>query len=182
MIEALMAGKLVGKPDSRMSRGGTAYVLARLRVPSGSDEVHFVRLTTFSDSACAALLAVDDGDAVAVASTLKAGAWVNRDGAARPNLDMVVAQVLTAYHLQRRRQAMQPSTDACTAEAAAACPGRRGRASRGLAPAPAPDRSPDAVAAYGAMQASEPHERARITQGCTAWSRHGAGNADERTP
>ena len=39
MIEALMAGKLVGKPEPRTSRGGTAYVLARLRVPSGANEV-----------------------------------------------------------------------------------------------------------------------------------------------
>ena len=64
-----------------------------------------MRLTAFSGSACAALLALDDGDAVA--GTLKDGAWVDRDGAARPNLDMVVAQVLTAYHVQRRHQATQ---------------------------------------------------------------------------
>ncbi|MCZ8165768.1 single-stranded DNA-binding protein [Silanimonas sp.] len=150
MIEALISGKLVGKPEPRTSRGGTAYVLARLRVPSGVDDLHFVRLTAFSDTACAALLALDDGDAVAVAGTLKAGAWQDRDGAARPNLDMVVAQVLTAYHLQRRRQAMQPSTGASAAEAAATSSGRRGCASRGLAPAPAPDHSPEAAAAFGA--------------------------------
>ena len=107
MIEALMSGKLVGKPEARTSKSGRTFVTARLRVAAGGEDTNFVRLTAFSDTAGAALLALDDGDATAVAGTLKPGAWVDRDGAVTPNLDLVVAQVLTVYHLKRRRDSMQ---------------------------------------------------------------------------
>lgn len=77
-----------------------------------------IRVTAFSGSACSALLALGDGDALAVGGTLKPGARVDRDGNAKPNLDLVAAQVLTAYHLKRRREAVQPGeggTDAAPA-------------------------------------------------------------------
>lgn len=106
MIESLMAGKIVGKPETRISKSGRNFVTARMRVAAGAEDTHFVRLTAFSETAAAALLALDDGDAAAVVGNLKPGAWVDRDGAAKPNLDMVVAQVLTAYHLKRRRDAV----------------------------------------------------------------------------
>lgn len=108
MIEALVSGKLIGLPEQRTAKTGRAYVQARMRVAAGADEVHFVRVTAFSESACRALLALADGDALAVAGTLKLGAWIDHDGNARPNLDLVVAQVLTAYQLKRRREVVQP--------------------------------------------------------------------------
>ncbi len=108
MIEALVSGKLQGQPEQRTAKTGRAYVQARMRVAAGAEEAHFVRVTAFSESACAALLALGDGDTLAVAGTLKPGAWVDRDGNAKPNLDLVAAQVLTAYHLKRRREAVQP--------------------------------------------------------------------------
>jgi len=108
MIEALVSGKLHGQPEQRAAKTGRAYVQARMRVSAGADEVHFVRVTAFSESACAALLALGDGDALAMAGTLKPGAWVDRDGNAKPKLDLVAAQVLTAYHRKRRREAVQP--------------------------------------------------------------------------
>lgn len=106
MIEALMAGTLVGKPEARTAKSGRTFVQARLRVPAGAEEVIFARLTAFSDSSCTALLALDDGDAAAVAGTLELGAWVDRHGDAKPNVDMVVSQVLTIYHLKRRLEAV----------------------------------------------------------------------------
>ena len=107
MIECLIAGKLQGQPEQRTAKTGKAYVTAKLRVAAG-EETHFARITVFSETACAALLALADGDALAVAGTLKPGAWIDRDGNAKPNLDLVAQQVLTAYHLERRRKAMQP--------------------------------------------------------------------------
>ena len=88
MIEALLMGKLTGAPEPRTSKGGRPYVQARLRVPIGAEDSVFVRLTAFSESVCSALLALGDGDAAAVSGTLKPGAWVDRDGAAKPNLDL----------------------------------------------------------------------------------------------
>jgi single-stranded DNA-binding protein len=65
----------------------------------------FVNVVAFSESAQAALLALGDGDAVALAGTLTPKAWVDREGQARPALDMVAAQVLTAYQVKRKREA-----------------------------------------------------------------------------
>lgn len=136
MIEALMAGKLVGKPEARTSKSGRTFVTAKLRVAAGGEDTHFVRLTAFSDTAGAALLALDDGDAAAVAGSLKPGAWVDRDGAAKPNIDMVVAQVLTVYHLKRRRDAVQATGEPADTEPPSA--------RRTASPAPSSARRPRA--------------------------------------
>ena len=42
---------------------------------------------------------------MALAGTLKAGAWIDRDGNARPSLDLVAAQVMTVYGLAKKRKA-----------------------------------------------------------------------------
>lgn len=70
MIEALISGKLHGKPTQRMSKAGKPYTTAKMRAATGADESHFVNVTAFSDSAQAALLALDDGDGVAVAGVV----------------------------------------------------------------------------------------------------------------
>ena len=111
MLEILTTGKLVGQPEQRTAKSGKTYATAKLRVAAGAEEVLFVRLTAFSDTACTALLALADGDALAVAGTLKIGVWTPQGGEPRPNLDLVVAQVLSVYHLERRRKAMQPGGD-----------------------------------------------------------------------
>lgn len=129
MIESLLSAKLVGTPERRTSKGGKPYVQARMRVPAGAEEVHFVRLTASSDSACTALLALSADDALAVAGTLKVGVWTPQDGEPRPNLDLVAAQVLTVYHLARRRRAMQGDDDEA--------PGRRAPAAAARQKAPA---------------------------------------------
>jgi len=111
MIEALVSGKLQGQPEQRTAKSGRAFVQARMRVAAGAEEVHFVRVTAFSDSACIALLALGDGDSLAVAGTLKIGVWTPQVGEPRSNLDMVAGQVLTVYGLERRRKAVQLDED-----------------------------------------------------------------------
>lgn len=125
MIEALISGKLIGTPERRTSKGGKPYVQARMRVPAGAEEVHFVRLTAFSDTVCTALLALSADDALAVAGTLRVGVWTPQDGEPRPNLDLVAAQVLTVYHLERRRRAAQGDDEAPSRRAPAAAPAPR---------------------------------------------------------
>ena len=101
-IEALLLGKLYQRAERRASKAGNPFVTAKLRVASEGESL-FVNVVAFSESACAALLALDAGDSVALAGTLKAGAWLDKDGAARPNLDMVAANVMTAYALKKKR-------------------------------------------------------------------------------
>jgi single-stranded DNA-binding protein len=103
-IEALILAKLHSKPEQRTGKTGRPFVTAKARAAVADGDA-----VAFSETAGAALVALDPGDAVALAGTLKAGAWTDRDGNARPSLDLVAAQVLTVYGLAKKRKA---STDA----------------------------------------------------------------------
>ena len=105
MIEALITGKLHQRAEERTSKGGRPFVTAKVRAAVGEAEGVFVNVVAFSESACAALLALEAGDSLALAGTLKPSAWIDRDGNARPSLDLVAAQVMTLYGLKRRRAA-----------------------------------------------------------------------------
>ena len=105
MIEALIAGKLHQRAEERTSKGGKPFVTAKVRAAAGEAESLFVNVVAFSESACAALLALEAGDSLALAGTLKPSAWIDREGNARPSLDLVAAQVMTLYGLKRRRGA-----------------------------------------------------------------------------
>jgi single-stranded DNA-binding protein len=105
MIEAIITGKLHQRADERTSRCGQPFVTAKVRTAVGEADSLFVNVVAFSESAGAALLALEAGDSLALAGTLKPGAWIDRDGNARPSLDLVAAQVMTLYGLKRRRAA-----------------------------------------------------------------------------
>ncbi|MGF6792396.1 single-stranded DNA-binding protein [Paraburkholderia sp. 35.1] len=108
MIDGLIAGKLYGTAQTRTGQSGKTFVTAKVRAAGGDGETLFVNVITFSDTAAAALLALEDGDAVALAGTLSPKVWTDKHGEARPALDMVAHAVLTAYHVRRKRKAVQP--------------------------------------------------------------------------
>jgi single-stranded DNA-binding protein len=106
MIDALVAGKLWKTPEERRSNAGKTFVTANVRAADGEGESLFVNVVAFSDSAKAALLALEDGDSVSLAGMLKIGTYEARDGSAKPSVSMVAAKVLTAYHVARKRKAV----------------------------------------------------------------------------
>lgn len=107
MIEGLVAGKVYWRPERRVgNNSGRPFVTAKVRAPAGDGEAVFVNVVAFEPAAQAALLALGDGDAVTLAGAMTAKAWTDREGTARPALDLVAAQVLTTYHLRRKREAM----------------------------------------------------------------------------
>ncbi|MCA8456587.1 single-stranded DNA-binding protein [Burkholderia multivorans] len=107
MIDGLVSGKLYGTATSRTGASGKAFVTAKVRAAAGDGESLFVNVIAFSTTAGEALLALGDGDSVALAGTLTPKVWTNRDGETKPALDMVAHAVLTAYHVKRKRAAMQ---------------------------------------------------------------------------
>jgi len=60
----------------------------------------------FDGDTCNALLALGDGDSVAMAGTLTPKVWTDKAGIAKPALDLVCQQLLTAYHVNRKRRAV----------------------------------------------------------------------------
>ncbi|WP_446902969.1 single-stranded DNA-binding protein [Burkholderia sp. YIM B11467] len=107
MIDGLVSGKLHGTAASRTGQSGTQFVTAKVRAAAGDGEALFVNVIAFADDAQSALLALNDGDSVALAGTLTPKVWTDKRGDAKPALDMVAHAVLTTYHVKRKRAAMQ---------------------------------------------------------------------------
>lgn len=106
MIDALIAGKVYGKPASHTAKNGSAYTTTKVRVAAGNGDAVFVSVIAFAETAAATLLEMTDGDSIALAGELTPKAWTDRDGNARPGLDLIAHAVLTTYHVNRRRQAI----------------------------------------------------------------------------
>jgi single-stranded DNA-binding protein len=107
MLEGLVAGTLVGLAEIRQGKNGTSFALAKVKATTGDGESLIVNVIAFATEASAALMALDDGDAVALAGALTPKVWTDKQGNTRPALDMVATQVLTAYHAARKQQALQ---------------------------------------------------------------------------
>ena len=112
MIDGLIGGKLQGKPVSRIGQSGKTFVTAKVRTPLADGDSIFVNVITFSDSVGAALLALDDGDSVALSGALTPRVWTDKSGTVKPALDMMAHAITTAYHVTRKRHASQPEETA----------------------------------------------------------------------
>ena len=110
-IKALILGKLHQRAEQRTGKTGRPFVTAKVRAAAGDGESLFVNVIAFADTASAALLTLDACDSVELAGTLKPGAWTDREGNARPSLDIVAAQVLTLYALKKKREANAQARD-----------------------------------------------------------------------
>jgi single-stranded DNA-binding protein len=110
LIDALIAGHLYGAPEERTSKNGNPYAVAKVRTATASGKVVFVSVIAFNPAAVTALLALSEGDSVALSGELTANAWMDKTGTARPSLDLVAHQVLTEYHVTRKRKALEAAT------------------------------------------------------------------------
>lgn len=108
MIDGLIGGKIYGKPEQRQSKNGKHYTTARVRVPLADGESIFVSAICFDSKVTGQLLALDDGDSVALSGSLTPKVWETKDGETRPSLDMVIHALTTPYHVTRKRQAANP--------------------------------------------------------------------------
>lgn len=111
MIDGLIAGKMYGTAEQRSGKGGHAFVTAKVRAPFGDGDALFVNVIAFAEAAREALLALSDGDSVSLAGSLTPKVWTDKQGQARPALDMVAHAVLTVYHVTRKRKAMQGESE-----------------------------------------------------------------------
>jgi single-stranded DNA-binding protein len=96
MIDALIAGRLMGDVSRRVDKAGRTYLVARVLARNKADEEFIVNVIAFDEAACAALLALRDGQALALSGALPPKVWTDKQGIARPSLDLVAVQVMTA--------------------------------------------------------------------------------------
>jgi single-stranded DNA-binding protein len=113
VIDALIGGRIYTKPVERTSKNGNRFATAKLRVSMRDGESISVNVIAFADAAVIGLLALSDGDSVALSGELTPNVWTDKDGKARPTLDLLAHAVLTPYHVSRKRQAVSTSEEAC---------------------------------------------------------------------
>ena len=97
MIDALVAGRLMGEASRRVDKTGRGYVVARVLARNRADEEFIVNVIAFDDAPGKALLGLTDGDAVSLAGGLTPKVWTDKQGVVRPSLDMVVARVMSVH-------------------------------------------------------------------------------------
>ena len=107
MIDALISGRISKPPQSRVASNGKRFCTAVLRASTRDGNGIYVSVIAFSTTACDALLALDEGDSVALAGELTPKIYTPRDGSEpRPSIDLVAHRVLSEYHVSRKRRAM----------------------------------------------------------------------------
>ncbi len=105
-LDVLAHGRLVKAPEQRTASNGRPYALAQLAVAMDDGDV-LASVIAFHAGAVDALMALDKGDACSVAGRGKVGTWVKADGETRASLSITVDQVLSVYHVRRKRAAAQ---------------------------------------------------------------------------
>ena len=122
MMDALIAGRVHGQPTARTGKNGKPFAVARVRAAGGDGESLFVTVIAFDEAPCKALLALSDGDSVALSGSLTPKVWTDKEGNTRPALDL--GADLVPRHPQARCCAARPGFEAGRSAARA-----RGRAS-----------------------------------------------------
>lgn len=107
MIDALIAGRIYGKPQARTAKNGSAFAVAKIRVGTRDGDALFVSVISFSGSAVQVLLALEDGDSIALAGELTPKVYTDRDGNARPALDLLAHAALSPYAVSRKREKLK---------------------------------------------------------------------------
>ena len=114
MIDGLIAGRLMGDASRRVDKMGRSYIVARVLARNKTDEEHIVNVIAFDEAPCTALLALADGDAIALSGSLTPKVWTDKQGNHRPSLDMIAVHVLTAYQVSHKQAAMGGSDSEAT--------------------------------------------------------------------
>lgn len=106
MIDALLTGRLAATPEARTASNGNHYAIARLWVATGAEERISVSVIAFDTDTVASLLTLGKDEAVTLAGELTPKVWTDKAGTTKPSADLKAHALLTAYHVQRKRQAM----------------------------------------------------------------------------
>ena len=95
MIDGLVAGRLYGEAERRTDKAGKAYSLVKVRASTAEGEMLFVNVIAFDDDLCKSLHRLRDGDSVALSGSLNPRVWTDKQGNARPALDMVAHRLIS---------------------------------------------------------------------------------------
>lgn len=106
-VTALVTGRLLADPEQRTGQSGKPFTLARMAAATDEGESAAVSLIAFG-TAAEQLAALSKGDTLAATGRCKVTTWAGRDGEVKSGLSVTVDLLLSAYHLKRKRAAVQP--------------------------------------------------------------------------
>jgi single-stranded DNA-binding protein len=96
-----------GAPKSRISANGNRFATAVVRASTRDGNAIFVNVIAFDVAAVTALLALGEGDSVALSGELTPRVYTPQNGEPRPSLDLLAHAVPSEYHVMRKRQAVR---------------------------------------------------------------------------
>lgn len=96
MIDGLVSGRLSGLAETREGKNATHFVVAKVRALASDGQSVVINVIAFAPEACAALMALDDGDALSLSGSLVPKVWTDKQGNNKAALDMVAVGVLSA--------------------------------------------------------------------------------------
>ena len=105
MLDALLSGRLIGTPQKRLAKSGQPFAGARVRCSMHDGAVIVVSVTAFEPEPMAALLVLNEGDAVSITGPLTLGTWTDIEGNLRPSAALIAMHVLTPYAVNKKRKA-----------------------------------------------------------------------------
>jgi single-stranded DNA-binding protein len=103
MIDVLIQGKLRGAVVVKTASNGNAYATFKLSTTDKKNEGVLCSCIVFAAPVVEAVERLGDGGSIAVSGEAAISTWSAQDGTQRHGLDVTVHQVLTAYHLGRKR-------------------------------------------------------------------------------
>ena len=103
MIDALIAGRLYGHAEERAGQAGSTFVTCKVRTARDAGDAIMCNVIAFDEEVRRALLALGDGDSVALSGALTPKVWTDKQGVVRPSLDLVATQVMSAYDAGRKQ-------------------------------------------------------------------------------
>ena len=102
MIEGLVAGRVWSSAERRLDKTGRAFCVAKLRLVGADSDGLLVNLIAFDQAVCESLFQLREGDAVAVSGALTPKVWLDKQGNAKPALDMVAHRLLSLVETHSR--------------------------------------------------------------------------------
>jgi hypothetical protein len=98
MIDALIAGRLFGNAEQRTGHADSHYVTCKVKVMTDNGDTLICNVISFNEKVGASLLHCEDGESISLSGALTPKVWTDKQGNARPALDLVAHAVLGLTH------------------------------------------------------------------------------------
>ena len=97
MIDALIAGRIYGQVEERSGQNDSVYVTCKVRAATDDGEFIICNVIAFNEAVRQTLLGLGDGDSLSLSGALTPKVWIDKQGKARPALDLIAHAVITAH-------------------------------------------------------------------------------------